>query len=55
VKSLIETPKEGERLIVGRTVLVSGKAWSGSGKVASVELKFGFESKWIKNELTASS
>jgi DMSO/TMAO reductase YedYZ molybdopterin-dependent catalytic subunit len=41
VKSLVTNPSEGDRLELGSVVRVTGRAWSGSGRVSRVEVDFG--------------
>ena len=41
VKSLVVAPMDGERLARGRATLIRGRAWSGSGPVAQVEVDVG--------------
>ena len=49
VKSLITYPEEEDTVPSGRPIIVSGKAWSGFGKVVEVELDFG--EGWMKTRL----
>lgn len=41
VKSVITRPLPGQRVVLGGKVRVEGKAWSGSGRIAKVEVDFG--------------
>jgi sulfite dehydrogenase len=41
VKSIITHPLDGDAVRLGRTVTISGKAWSGGGKISSVEVDHG--------------
>ncbi len=41
VKSLVTTPTEGDALKAGYRVDISGKAWSGSGRIVRVEVNSG--------------
>jgi DMSO/TMAO reductase YedYZ molybdopterin-dependent catalytic subunit len=41
VKSLITRPSDGEDVPLGKPLSISGKAWSGSGKIVRVELDDG--------------
>jgi len=50
VKSLVVTPGEGTRVARGRSTVISGKAWSGSGPVTQVEVDVG--SGWVVAQLT---
>ena len=49
VKSLITSPLPGEHLELGRSHIISGKAWSGSGPVTRVEVDVG--SGWTPADL----
>jgi DMSO/TMAO reductase YedYZ molybdopterin-dependent catalytic subunit len=52
VKSLITSPLEGETLPHGVATTIMGKAWSGDGRLSSVEVDHG--SGWGKAELGTS-
>lgn len=41
VKSLIVSPTEGSRLAIGDSISITGKAWSGFGKIVKVEVDTG--------------
>jgi DMSO/TMAO reductase YedYZ molybdopterin-dependent catalytic subunit len=41
VKSIITNPLDGDVVRLGRMVMISGRAWSGSGKISSVEVDHG--------------
>lgn len=51
VKSMIDFPTESQRVRAGSQVTIRGKAWSGSGKIAQVEVKFLNEGEWVKAEI----
>ncbi len=49
VKSLITFPREGDSLSLDKRITVTGKAWSGSGKIVEVEVDHG--DGWKKTKL----
>ena len=52
VKSLITHPLNGEEIRLGQAVTITGKAWSGSGKIAFVDVcEEGGEDSWVWAEL----
>jgi DMSO/TMAO reductase YedYZ molybdopterin-dependent catalytic subunit len=53
VKSLITRPEEGDTIPLEKPIMISGKAWSGFGKVVKVELDFGLG--WKKAVLENNS
>jgi sulfite oxidase len=54
VKSVITTPRDGERL-TGRTIRVSGAAWTGSGTVSQVEISNDDGRTWQPAKLTTEA
>jgi sulfite oxidase len=54
VKSLITTPREGEQAS-GRTIRVSGVAWTGAGTVSKVELSTDEGRTWQQAKLTSEA
>ena len=44
VKSLVTSPRGGERMHVGQSVAISGKAWSGTARIVRVEV--GVDGRW---------
>ena len=53
VKSLITSPKTGGILRLGKTLRLSGKAWTGAGAVEKVELSWDYGSSWEEVSLSA--
>jgi|SRR6266478_1054084 len=51
VKALFASPEPGAAVELG-PVLVSGMAWSGSARIAKVEVAFAGGSEWIEARLT---
>ena len=51
VKSVITSPTEGQRVPVGRSV-VRGRAWSGAGAIAQVEVAVGGGESWREARLS---
>lgn len=47
VRSLIAEPPDGARCPVGRTVELAGTAWSGSGRIASIEVSTDGGASWL--------
>src|SRR5579872_5426716 len=50
VKSLITNPLDGDVVRLGQRFTVSGKAWTGFGKIVRVEIRYG-EGSWEEAEL----
>ncbi len=54
VKSLITRPRTGVRLGAGEPLSLRGKAWSGAGDVARMDLSFDFGATWRAARLAAA-
>ncbi len=54
VKSVIDSPTANQIVHAGSYVTIRGKAWSGSGKIVRVEVRFGNVSEWTRAELEES-
>lgn len=55
VKSMITHPAPNARFNVGRSMLISGKAWAGERDIARVELSFDEGRSWQRAELNPST
>ncbi|MEM6628673.1 MAG: sulfite oxidase [Bacteroidota bacterium] len=55
VKSLITSPKTGGILQKGRSLTLSGKAWTGKGSINKVEVSMDYGRSWQETELSESS
>lgn len=51
IKSVISSPKTGEKIALGQTLKVRGKAWDGNGTVKEVHVSIDFGATWQKAKL----